>query len=92
MTVKVLAVLVLALGGVVGVTGSATAGGGDAETTVTIKAEGTDLSGVVKSPRPNRCADDRKVIVFKQRGERGGGDDINFAIPIRHVCAKLRSC
>ncbi|CUR60334.1 exported hypothetical protein [metagenome] len=50
-----------------------------AKTTVTIRAEGTDLSGLVKSPRPKRCADGRTVIVRKQIGTRGGGDDIRFA-------------
>ena len=49
-----------------------------ATTTVTIKAEGTDLSGKVKSPR-QRCITDRKVILVKQVGARGGGDDVNFA-------------
>ncbi len=50
-----------------------------AKSTVTITAEGTDLSGVVKSPRPNRCAEGRNVVVFKQVGARGGGNDIRFA-------------
>jgi len=36
-----------------------------ASVTVTIKAEGTDMSGVVKSSRPARCAADRTVKVFK---------------------------
>jgi hypothetical protein len=49
-----------------------------ATTTVTIKAEGVDLSGKVKSPR-QACITDRKVILVKQIGARGGGDDINFA-------------
>ena len=53
--------------------------GRDAVTTVTIKAEGTDLSGVVKSPRPKRCAADRLVVVVRQKGARGGGDDVRFA-------------
>jgi hypothetical protein len=52
---------------------------GDASTTVTIKAEGTDLSGVVTSSRPKRCAADRVVVVIKQKGARGGGDDVRFA-------------
>lgn len=50
-----------------------------AATTVTIKAEGTDLSGRVSSPKPARCAAERKVVVFKQKGARGGGDDKRFA-------------
>jgi hypothetical protein len=49
-----------------------------ASTTVTIKAEGTDLSGKVKSVRQG-CITDRKVIVIKQIGTRGGGDDMKFA-------------
>lgn len=49
-----------------------------APSTVTIKAEGTDLSGTVSSPR-RVCKDERKVIVYKQKGARGGGDDIKFA-------------
>ncbi|WP_244931142.1 hypothetical protein [Nocardioides sp. W7] len=39
-----------------------------AEVTVTITAQGTDMSGVVKSPRPKRCAADRTVKVFKLVG------------------------
>lgn len=54
-------------------------GGTPARTTVTIQAEGTDLSGLVKSPRPQLCAADRTVIVIRQRGARGGGDDERFA-------------
>jgi hypothetical protein len=53
---------------------------GPAATTVTIKAEGTDLSGTVKSPRPQRCAAERVVYLIKQIGARGGGDDIRFAM------------
>ena len=47
-------------------------------TTVTIKAEGTDLSGVVKSSDVT-CKDERKVVVYKQVGSRGGGNDKRFA-------------
>ncbi len=50
-----------------------------AKVTVTIKAQGTDLSGEVRSPRPRKCAANRNVIVFKQKGTRGGGDDLRFA-------------
>ena len=49
-----------------------------APVTVTIQAEGTDLSGTVSSTRAV-CEADRNVIVFKQIGTRGGGDDIRFA-------------
>jgi hypothetical protein len=50
-----------------------------AGSTVTIKAEGVDLSGTVTSTR-EACMDERKVIVFKQVGKRGGGDDVKFAM------------
>jgi hypothetical protein len=46
--------------------------------TVTIQAEGTDLSGTVSSSNPS-CVDGRNVVVFKQVGARGGGNDIRFA-------------
>ena len=46
--------------------------------TVTIQAEGTDLFGTVSSANPT-CEADRKVIVYKQVGARGGGNDIQFA-------------
>lgn len=49
-----------------------------ARSTVTIKAEGTDLSGTLKSPRA-ACVENRKVIVIKQVGARGGGNDQSFA-------------
>ena len=62
-----------------GTGGGAVAAAGDAVTTVTITAEGTDLSGTVASPRPKKCAADRLVVVFKQKGTRGGGDDVRFA-------------
>ncbi len=50
-----------------------------AGSTVTISAEGTDLFGTVSSPKPGKCAEGRKVIVIKQVGARGGGDDKTFA-------------
>ncbi|MGD9962215.1 hypothetical protein [Nocardioides sp.] len=50
-----------------------------AKTTVTIRAEGTDLSGTVRSPKPKKCAEGRTVVVRKQIGTRGGGDDLRFA-------------
>ena len=57
---------------------SAVASAPVAKSTVTIKAEGLDLSGTVRSPRA-ACEGDRKVVVFKVVGTRGGGDDIRFA-------------
>ena len=47
-------------------------------TTVTIKAQGLDLSGTVVSKRQS-CVTDRTVLVFKQIGTRGGGDDRRIA-------------
>ncbi|WP_322938135.1 hypothetical protein [Nocardioides bizhenqiangii] len=50
-----------------------------APSTVTIQAEGTDLFGKVNSTRA-LCKADRNVIVYKQVGVRGGGNDIRFAM------------
>lgn len=41
---------------------------------VTIRADGVDLSGVVSSPNP-RCEGGRTVVLYRQVGARGGGDD-----------------
>ena len=81
---RLLIVPALAIGVAAGLTtaGGVAAATGDADTTVTIKAEGTDLSGLVKSPKPRKCADGRKVVVWKQKGTRGGGDDVKFASDI----------
>lgn len=69
MNVKLVpAAIVLAVGSAVTLTGPALAGGGLAPTTVTIKAQNGELSGQVKSTRPLVCADERKVIVYKQVG------------------------
>src|SRR4249920_456164 len=75
---KLVVLLALVIGAGINLIGTAGAVV-DAATTVTIKAEGTDLSGTVKSPRPHKCVQDRKVIVIKQKGARGGGDDVKFA-------------
>jgi hypothetical protein len=47
---------------------------GRADVVVTIQAENTDLSGTVKSKRL-ACKQDRKVVLVKQRGAKGGDDD-----------------
>ncbi|WP_299050039.1 hypothetical protein [uncultured Nocardioides sp.] len=47
--------------------------------TVTIRAENTDLSGSVRSSRAS-CRSEVPVVVFKQKGSRGGGDDRRFAM------------
>jgi hypothetical protein len=73
------AVSAVAMGTAIGATGvAAHAQQAKAEVTVTIKAEGTDLSGVVKTSNPQACALDRTVRVWKQIGTRGGGDDIKM--------------
>ena len=51
-------------------------GGGKADTQVTIKSEGGDPVGTVKSSNEAKCADDRLVKIYKEKGgEQGGGDD-----------------
>lgn len=50
--------------------GSASAGTTRADSTVTIKTENGDFWGQVKSDRPAKCADERKVVVFKQAGDK----------------------
>lgn len=42
--------------------------GTQADTTVTIRTENGDFWGQVKSNRPMKCAEGRKVVVFKQVG------------------------
>lgn len=44
---------------------AATAAAPAASVTVTIKAEGTDMSGTVSSTKPLKCASNRTVKVFK---------------------------
>ncbi len=74
--------MAVAIAGIVGIVGIG-AGGAQAASratvSVTIRAEGTDLSGLVKSSRPAVCAADRTVVVLKVRGRVGGGDDVRFA-------------
>jgi hypothetical protein len=82
MRARTIAMPVLAVGMAAGPIGGSAALGqaAPASTTVTIKAEGTDLSGTVSSPRPLRCAAGRTVLLIKQIGPRGGGDDIRFGM------------
>jgi hypothetical protein len=74
---KILLVLV-ALVAIAGTTVPSNAGGTRARTTVTIRVEGTDFSGLVKSPRPRRCADGRTVRLLEQQGgqQQPGSDDL----------------
>jgi hypothetical protein len=61
-------VVALAICGAVAMTGVASAGH-RAKTRVTIQAEGTDIFGKVFSPRLHKCADNRKIKVYRQRGQ-----------------------
>ncbi len=70
--------VLLASAALVALPGAAGAQTPAARSTVTIKAQGTDLSGKLSSPRQS-CVTDRKVIVIKIKGTRGGGDDKKFA-------------
>lgn len=71
------ALLAAAAGGALLLTGptSAASAAGRADVTVTIKADGVDLSGTLSSPA-DVCEAERKVVVFEQIGTRGGGDDV----------------
>jgi hypothetical protein len=40
-----------------------------AKTTVTIEVQGTEYHGTVSSPKPKRCAKDRKIVLYKQKGK-----------------------
>ena len=68
----------LATAGALMVAAPSSTAAGKARTVVTIKADGTDLSGTVKSKR-KACKDGRKVYLYLQRGARGGGNDELFA-------------
>lgn len=60
-------VIVLAVCSALALTGSAEASG-PAATTVSIKGQNGDYSGTVYSPRLHKCADQRTITVYKQRG------------------------
>ena len=64
---KLFLAVAVAACGAVALTGIAVAGEA-AKTRVTIQADGGDVYGKVKSPRVNKCADNRKVKVYKQQG------------------------
>ena len=49
-----------------GIAAPSSAGQTRANTKVTIKVEGRDFSGTVKSPRPGRCADGRRIVLLRQ--------------------------
>ncbi len=50
--------------------GTASAGATRADSTVTIRTQNGEFWGQVKSDRPAKCAAERKVVVFKQAGNR----------------------
>jgi len=52
---------------------------GKTRTTVTIKAQGTDLAGKVESRKPSWCSEGRVVYLMLQVGKRGGGNDEVYA-------------
>lgn len=62
----VLVLTTIALCGALAVPG--VAAGTRASTTVTIQTENGDFWGTVSSPRPRRCAKDRKIVLYKQLG------------------------
>lgn len=55
-----------------------------APSSVTIKAEGTELLGTVSSGR-TACEGNRTVFLFKVIGTRGGGDDSRYAVDTTEV-------
>lgn len=81
MRLKLLAIVALAACGALALPGAAGAGAGDlADTKVTIRGESGGFFGYVKSSRPNRCADDRKVVLWEQRhGDETRDDDKKIA-------------
>ena len=50
------------------VTTAPASAGGKADTQVTIKSEGGDPVGTVKSSNEDDCADDRLVKIYKEKG------------------------
>lgn len=68
MNSKVVAIVAAAVCSVVLVAGSASAGKG-AETKVTIKAQNGDFSGTVSSSKPGKCANNRMIWVYRQKGK-----------------------
>ncbi len=77
-TRTVAAVVGLSTAGALMVAAPSSTAAGRANNVVTIKAENTDLSGTIKSKR-KACKDGRKVLLYFQRGARGGANDELFA-------------
>ncbi|HSI81701.1 MAG TPA: hypothetical protein VK919_13725 [Solirubrobacterales bacterium] len=73
---SLLAVVALVACAGAGITGVAHAGGA-AKTKVTVKGS-SEIYGFVKSSK-KKCMNNRKVTVFRQKGSRGGGDDVRVA-------------
>lgn len=69
-TKLVLTVVALAVSGAMLLPGSAVgAAPTRAATTVTIRAQNGDFSGTISSPHPKRCANNRTVNVYHQKGK-----------------------
>lgn len=68
-TAKRLSAAALTLCGALGVAAPAAAAP-SARTTVTIRAQGVDLSGYVSSTNARRCANERAITVYRQKGRR----------------------
>lgn len=62
-------IVALAVCSALALTGSAEASG-PAKTTVTIKGQNGDFSGTVTSPKLHKCADQRTITVYKQKGSK----------------------
>ncbi len=58
----------IAIAGAVAFSGMASAGTA-AMTHLTIKAQSGDLSGTISSPKPKKCARNRNVLVYQQKGK-----------------------
>lgn len=77
MKAKALTIAGLVACGALITTTPASGGGGKADTQVTIKSEGGDPVGTVNSPNENKCANDRLVKIYREKGgSQGGGDDV----------------
>jgi hypothetical protein len=69
MKLKSLLIVAVAICGAVAMTGIAGAGGA-AETKVTFRPDNGDFHGRVLSPKLYKCANNRTVKVYRQRGRR----------------------
>ena len=69
--------------------GAAAVLGERAETVVTIKTQNGEFWGYLKSPRPAKCADNRKVVLYKQLGKvQSPSTDMKMASDISSMSGK----